>query len=186
MTNTTRIYIDGKLYNVEPGNYTLPELIANTDLPNTTAGIILKTPDLKIGPAQTFQIKGGETFFAEAPVTPQSSNPNAPGYDPKAPPAVPPLGQGGPIQDGPVKVTTTNLADGKAGVPYSTPLHAIGGKAPHTFSVTGALPLGLGLNPTSGVISGTPTVAGSTTFSVVATDSLKVASAPQTLTLVVA
>ena len=56
------------------------------------------------------------------------------------------------------------------GVPYSQALTASGGQAPSTFAVTaGALPGGLTLSA-GGVISGTPTAAGSFSFTVTATD----------------
>src|ERR1039458_10238999 len=50
---------------------------------------------------------------------------------------------------------------GQVGVPYSSALVASGGNTPYTFSIiSGSLPPGLTLNPTNGVISGTPTTAG--------------------------
>ncbi|HYV44510.1 MAG TPA: putative Ig domain-containing protein, partial [Myxococcaceae bacterium] len=61
-------------------------------------------------------------------------------------------------------VTTTTLADGAVGGPYSQLLQASGGKAPLTWSVTtGALPAGVLLDP-GGSIVGTPTAAGTSTF----------------------
>jgi hypothetical protein len=185
MTQMTQIQIDGKPYTVEPGMYTLGELINHTGIPKTTGAVILKTPDKKFGLAQSFKIQGDEAFVTEAGVAPQSSNPNAPGYDPNAPPAVHTLPFGGPPAV--VAVSTTNLASGKVGVAYSTPLRATGGKSPLTFSVTsGSLPVGLDLNGISGVISGTPTVAGTETFSVAAKDAAGVSSAPQPLSIIVA
>lgn len=55
---------------------------------------------------------------------------------------------------------------GQVGTPYSVALTATGGFAPYTFSI-GALPAGLMLNTSTGVISGTPTSA-VTSFSVTA------------------
>jgi hypothetical protein len=299
MTQMTQIFIDGKQYTVEPGNYTLAELINHTGIPPATGGIVLKTPDQKFGPAQTFRVQGGETFFATAPgeVVPQSTNPAAPGYDPhaqaynpnapganpnaqpgynpnnpnapgasgspgtpgyapgtpgynpqpgapgynpnapnlpgtpgystpgapgnaqytdpNAPGYVAPGTPGSPGYAGPgygaqpgspgyvpnpqpnhppfggpnaaPVVTTTNLAAGKIGVSYSASVSATGGKAPLTFAVTsGSLPTGLNLNAASGVISGTPTAAGTASFVVTATDSAQVASAPMSLSITVA
>lgn len=56
------------------------------------------------------------------------------------------------------------------GKPYSYTFTASGPPAP-TFAVdSGSLPAGLTLNPTSGVLSGTPTAIGSSTFTVSATN----------------
>jgi hypothetical protein len=65
-----------------------------------------------------------------------------------------------------VAVTTTALADGEAGTPYSQALAATGGTGPASFAVTsGSLPPGVTLSP-GGQLSGTPTTAGSFTFTV--------------------
>lgn len=85
-----------------------------------------------------------------------------------------------------VKIVNTALPAGAAGTPYSTTLVAIGGTAPYTWSVSGgALPAGLTLSST-GVISGTPTTAGTATFIVVVADSAApVHIATQTFTLTI-
>ena len=60
-----------------------------------------------------------------------------------------------------VHITTNSLPDGYVGTAYSQTLAANGGTAPYSWSLTvGQLPTGLGLS-TDGVISGTPTGAGS-------------------------
>jgi hypothetical protein len=72
--------------------------------------------------------------------------------------------------------TSSTLADGTYGTPYSATLSASGGTPPYSWSViSGSLPTGLSLDPGSGTISGTPTAAGSSTFTVQITDS----SSPQ-------
>jgi len=56
---------------------------------------------------------------------------------------------------------------GEVGVPVSIQISATGGTQPYTFSIaTGSLPNGLSLNPATGLISGTPTAAGSFTVKV--------------------
>jgi hypothetical protein len=71
-------------------------------------------------------------------------------------------------------ITTTAgaLAGGIVGTPYSVALAGAGGITPFTWSITqGALPAGLALNATTGVLTGTPTAPGSASFTVTLTDS---------------
>ena len=69
-----------------------------------------------------------------------------------------------------IVVGPENLADGKVGVAFAATLTATGGRAPYTFALAaGTLPAGLELTG-DGALSGTPTAAGSATFTVTATD----------------
>ncbi|OFW03357.1 MAG: hypothetical protein A3G20_05600, partial [Acidobacteria bacterium RIFCSPLOWO2_12_FULL_59_11] len=73
---------------------------------------------------------------------------------------------------GNLSVTTSSLADGTVNASYSAPLSAAGGKTPYTWDITvGSLPAGHSLASSTGVISGTPTVAGTSNFTVQVTDS---------------
>lgn len=75
----------------------------------------------------------------------------------------------GAIDTQPV-ITTTSLPDGVVGTAYNQSLAASGGELPLTWSLsTGTLPSGLSLS-TSGVISGTPTTAGTGSFTVQVAD----------------
>jgi len=68
----------------------------------------------------------------------------------------------------PLSITTTSLPPGSIGQAYSQQLQTIGAIAPLAWSISaGTLPPGLNLNPTTGVISGTPIVpAGTSSFTV--------------------
>ena len=70
-----------------------------------------------------------------------------------------------------VSITTTSLAGGTVGLAYTQTLTASGGTSPYTWSIpAGALPGGLTLNSTSGAITGTPTAAGTFSFTARVTD----------------
>ena len=71
-----------------------------------------------------------------------------------------------------VTISPSSLPNGVVGVPYSQTLTAVGGTSPYTWSTTsGTLPAGLSLGPSTGIISGTPSATGSSTFTVQASDS---------------
>jgi sugar lactone lactonase YvrE len=66
--------------------------------------------------------------------------------------------------------TISSLLQGTVGFSYSQTLSATGGAAPYTWTLlSGALPAGLTLSP-GGMITGTPTVAGTSNFTVQLTD----------------
>ena len=89
------------------------------------------------------------------------------------------------IEAAPVVITPTALPSGEVGVAYSQSLAASGGTPPYTWSITtGALPASLSLS-SSGQISGTPSAAGATNFTVKATDH-SAASASKALSINVA
>ena len=81
--------------------------------------------------------------------------------------------------------TASPLPSGTVGVGYSQTIAVTGGTAPYVWSITaGALPSGLALSSATGAIGGTPTSAGSFTFTVQVTDSAA-ATASQAYTLAV-
>lgn len=74
------------------------------------------------------------------------------------------------IQPPALSITTFSLPNGVNGTAYSQTITTSGGVAPIVFSLAaGALPAGLTLSA-GGVISGTPTLTGTSTFTVQATD----------------
>ena len=87
----------------------------------------------------------------------------------------------------PPSITTVALSDGTVGEFYCCGnLVAIGGVQPYTWSVVaGTLPPGLELPRRENTISGTPTTAGTFTFTVRVTDDLG-ASSEQTFTITIA
>lgn len=66
--------------------------------------------------------------------------------------------------------STTSLSSGATLVPYTATISASGGVGPLTYAVTsGSLPAGITLS-SAGALSGTPTIAGTSTFTVTASD----------------
>lgn len=84
------------------------------------------------------------------------------GVTPPPPPPQPPA----------LTIATTALPSGTLGTAYNAQLAAAGGTGAKSWSVSsGELPAGLSLNKDSGVISGTPTAGGASTFTVLVQDS---------------
>ena len=83
-------------------------------------------------------------------------------------------------------ITTNSLPEGTENVAYSHTLEVQGGSTPYIWSVSGGtLPIGLQLNPNSGVISGTPVIASNPAFvTFQVTDNLKTIAFKQILMIV--
>ncbi len=76
-----------------------------------------------------------------------------------------------PVSDPPLAVTTASLAAGTVNASYTATLAASGGTSPYAWALaSGTLPAGLTLS-SGGVISGTPTASGTSSFTVRVTDS---------------
>jgi hypothetical protein len=83
-------------------------------------------------------------------------------------------------------VASKALRAARTGIPTTDALTVTGGQEPFTWAVTsGALPVGVTLDPSTGAVAGTPDLAGTATFAVTVTDALG-GTATATLTLPVA
>jgi large repetitive protein len=70
-----------------------------------------------------------------------------------------------------ITLDPATLPNGTAGSPYNRGITASGGAGPYNYSVSsGALPPGLALDPTTGSLSGSPTMVGRYDFTIMATD----------------
>ncbi|HRS27851.1 MAG TPA: putative Ig domain-containing protein [Phycisphaerae bacterium] len=76
------------------------------------------------------------------------------------------------IKNQAIQIVTSDLPPGQVGVPYSQAVVAENGQPPYRWAVSdGLLPGGLRLNIVTGVISGTPTAPGTSTFTISVIDS---------------
>lgn len=89
----------------------------------------------------------------------------------------------------PAAITPATLPNGTVNVPYASTTLTVPGLAISNWAVTtNTLPAGLNLNASTGVISGTPTTAGSSTFTISATPGAVAAALPpitQAFTIVI-
>ncbi|MBQ1033683.1 fibronectin type III domain-containing protein [Micromonospora parva] len=126
-------------------------------------GAVAQTPRVFTGTATT-QIVTGLT--AGASYTFQVAATNAAGTGPQSPASA------SVTVNAPPTLTFPPPPPGKAYDPYQYQLTVTGGTGPFTWAVSaGSLPAGLTLDPLTGLLSGTPTEAGTFPFTVRVTDS---------------
>lgn len=123
----------------------------------TFAGTVIANTSVTIGSGSNLV---GKAIANNGAVTISGAGPNAVGGCATAVVPVCPL----------ITVSPISLVAGTAGVPYNQVVMASGGASPYAFGLTaGSLPAGLTLS-TGGTVSGTPAAAGSSTFTIRATD----------------
>ena len=83
-----------------------------------------------------------------------------------------------------LSITTSTLPDGSVGAAYSQTLAATGGSTPYTWSASGTLPPGITVT-SAGALTGTPSAAGTYSFTARAVDSRSV-TATRSLSLTIA
>ena len=131
---------------------------------NTTSGVLSGTPTAA-GPA-TFTVAAANGVSPDA-VTPSITI------------------TVNPAQAAPVFTASSPPATATVGAAYTYTFAATGNPVP-TFRVnSGALPAGLSLNTTSGVLSGTPTAAGPATFTVAAANGVSPDAVTPSITITV-
>lgn len=150
-----------------PYNYSIVGGALPSGLSLSTGGVITGTP--AVGTAGTYTISVRAT---------DSSSPSLAGVQTFtfSIAAAPPPGG--------ISLTPASLPNGSISTPYSQSLSVIGAAAGSTttYAITnGSLPAGLTLDPNTGVISGTPTVAGPYSFRVTATNTNN-STSPATVT----
>ena len=85
----------------------------------------------------------------------------------------------------PLTITTLPpLFAGSVGQSYAQTFTASGGRLPYTWSISGSLPAGLTINPSTGAVTGIPTAAGTSTFAVQVADSAS-ATAQQSFSITI-
>ena len=104
---------------------------------------------------------------------------------PKDPAHAPKMGPPARYPSPTVAFYATAIAGATIGVPYSQTFSGTGGTTPYSWTVTGgSLPTGCTLNASTGVVSGTPTAAGTFTFTIKITDANGV-NASETFSVIV-
>lgn len=86
-----------------------------------------------------------------------------------------------------IVISSGDLTGGRVNIDYTHQLQGIGGSLPYTWSLaSGTLPAGLTLNSTTGIISGKPTTAGTSVFTVSLKDSANTNAFSTPLRIIVA
>ncbi len=143
--------------------------LATTPVSSSTVSVAVPAARLAQPGTVNVQVQNGSAGAASVSVPLAIVSPNAQAYSA-------------------LTIAPPNFASGVVGTSYSTQLTASGGTTPYKWSISsGSLPTGLTLAASTGVIAGTPTVAGSFSFGITVTDSEKtVVTASVSGTIVIA
>jgi len=181
-TGITNGDAQGDIVNPTPNLDTLKDNGGTTPLPDgshvTTQAITGTSPAFHAGDPNVCTVPfptGANSQDERGPTFPRSTTACSIGaFEPQVAP--PP----------PITLSPATLPNGTVGLTYSQAITATGGSGTgYSFALTaGSLPAGLTLNGATGVLAGMPTTAGSSTFTVTATDSaLNSGSQQYTLTI---
>src|SRR5262245_8012090 len=186
---TTYYYVVAGAYTGDPdaggGSASSPEASATPQqLPLRSIAVTPSNPSVTVGSTQQFTATGtysdGSTQNVTSQVTWASSNTAAATINSSGLATAVAAGTttisatlgsvhgstGLTVTQSPLTITTSALPGATAGVAYSATLTATGGTPPYTWSIaSGTLPAGLTLT-SGGVISGTPTATGTSSFTV--------------------
>jgi YVTN family beta-propeller protein len=119
----------------------------------TTQGVISGTPTSAGNYTFTVKVTDGNSLSSSKQLTLVVNGTTATGSGSS--------NSGGSSTSPPISVTSGNDQAARLGQPYHQTLQATGGQTPYTWSIVGGtLPVGLTMNPNTGVISGTPSQTG--------------------------
>ena len=140
-----------------------PPITSREELPDPRSGqTVTFTLDVPVGPNRVFTVSGlngSGRAILQGQSTPIVLTPGQPTTVDIT------------LVDITITITTPSLPSGTVGVAYSEPVQATGGTGALTWTINaGTLPPPLTINSSTGVISGTPSTAGTFNFTVRATD----------------
>jgi hypothetical protein len=180
LVGNTQVLVNIPDYDPTAGSQAASSLEANR-LARTAASASPAAAATEVTPADTsFSLEPGETAYVVLVVTSNRPRTFPTMFDPNtvtfqgAPQAVDTekleaLPPGAPVPPpdpvvvhvAPLAIATTSLPNASVLLPYGATLQATGGAPPYTWTVAvGSLPGGLGLDPVTGVLSGTATSTG--------------------------